>query len=142
MWHMTITNPNPHAYFMCMSISVVTGHNPPCVHFKCTDFERCVIVQAYVLQNYLSDYRLNTYMDGWSRLYVVAPPSRTGPPLHPSPQFHADPTVAYAMSVPPAPPSAIPFDDPITQTAGIRSPVDPICGTTKPNHIHRSRWVA
>ena len=99
-------------------ISVVTGQNTPRVHFKCTDFERCVVVQAYVLQHCLNDHRLNTYMDGWSKLYAVAPPSRTWPPLHLSPQFHAGPTLSYAMSASPAPPSspdtasAIPFDRP------------------------------
>ena len=36
-------------------------------------FERCVVVQPYVLQHCIGDTRLNTYMHGWSKVYAVAP---------------------------------------------------------------------
>ena len=100
-------------------ISVGTGHSTPCVHFKFMVFERCVVVQAYVLQHCIGDNRLNTYMYGWSKLYAMAPNSVGRHDRIPNPALVTRHRRTRSHST-----------GPVTHTAGIQYPADPTWGPT------------
>ena len=120
-WHVAVATTSPYSQLCIPCISVGTGHNTPCVDFKCMVFERCVVVQAYVLQHCIGDTRLNTYMHGWSKVYAVAPNSVDGMTAFPTPVTRHRRTRSHSTG-------------PVTHTAGIQYPVDPIWGPTAQSH--------